>query len=43
MKTISAEEAVAMIPNGARLMVGGFIAPVIRRITPLVAPVASAQ
>jgi acetate CoA/acetoacetate CoA-transferase alpha subunit len=25
MKTISAEEAVAMIPNGARLMVGGFM------------------
>jgi acetate CoA/acetoacetate CoA-transferase alpha subunit len=25
MKTVSAEEAVAMIPNGARLMVGGFM------------------
>jgi acetate CoA/acetoacetate CoA-transferase alpha subunit len=25
MRTVSAEEAVAMIPNGARLMVGGFM------------------
>src|SRR5271166_3455893 len=25
MKSVSAEEAVAMIPNGARLMVGGFM------------------
>ena len=25
MKTVSAEEAVAMIPNGAKLMVGGFM------------------
>jgi acetate CoA/acetoacetate CoA-transferase alpha subunit len=25
MKTVSAEEAIAMIPNGARLMVGGFM------------------
>jgi acetate CoA/acetoacetate CoA-transferase alpha subunit len=25
MKTVSAEEAVAMIPNRARLMVGGFM------------------
>jgi acetate CoA/acetoacetate CoA-transferase alpha subunit len=25
MKTVSAEEAVALIPNGARLMVGGFM------------------
>ncbi|HVI14654.1 MAG TPA: acetyl-CoA--acetoacetyl-CoA transferase subunit alpha, partial [Pseudolabrys sp.] len=24
MRTVSAEEAVAMIPNGTRLMVGGF-------------------
>lgn len=25
MKTISVEEAVAMIPDGARLMIGGFM------------------